>query len=150
MSNVEILTKLSVKKVLGKIENVTEKKILMQVFGVATGVKTGDSNYGPWEALTGQFRAINLETGQIYQSGICFLPQVALNLITHRVKEDSVNGVEFAFNIGVVPADNKAGYEYSCEPLIEASENDPLEVLQKKMSNLLPSPDKGKGKTKAA
>lgn len=148
MSNVNLITKISPKKIMGKINAPKEKTFLMQVFGVATGTKVGDGNYGPWEALTGQFRAVNLETGEIFQSGVCHLPTVALNLIIPRIKEDSVNGVEFAFNIGVVPADNKVGYEYIAEPLIEAADNDPLELLAKKVMNLLPAPDK-KGKKAA-
>lgn len=147
MSNVQIVAKLSAKKVCGKIKKPEKKTVLMQIFGVATGTKSGESNFGGWVALTGQFRATNLETGEIYQSGICYLPNTALNLIIPMLAKDGVDGLEFAFNIGVIPADNAFGYEYYVEPMLEPKENDPLEMLAKRVSQVaLPAPEKAKEK----
>lgn len=143
MSNITIVTKISVKKILGKIKPPTEKTYLMQVFGIANGTKTGTSQYGEYTALTGQFRAIKLDTGEVYGGGQCYLPNIALNLVLPAMKGEGTNGVEFAFNIGVYPAENAFGYEYCCDPLMVTSDTDPLEILQKRLA-ALPAPDKKK------
>lgn len=143
MSKVTIVSKLSVKKICGKVKKPEGKVMLMQVFGIATGTKSDESNFGPWTALLGQFRAVNLETGEVFQSGVCFLPNTGLNLITPLLKKDGVDGLEFALNIGVIPAENTVGYEYYVEPVIEAKDNDPLEILSKKVAQVaLPAPEK--------
>lgn len=151
MSKITIVTKLSAKKILGKVKKPEEKTVLMQVFGIATGIKTGESNYGPWTALTGQFRAVNLQNGEIFQSGICFLPKMGTDLVTPMLKKEGVDGLEFALNVGIVPADNSVGYEYYVEPVLEAKENDPLEALSKKVSHAaLTSPASEKEKVSHA
>jgi hypothetical protein len=138
MSNkIPIVKKLSIKTILGrKPKAPAEGKIdwLCQIIGVATGVKTGNSNFGDWTALMGSFQGLNMETGDISRSGQCFLPDVALNLITAALLNKDARGIEFAFNIGV-KEDSKSttGYVYVCEPVLEASENDPLEMLTKKL-----------------
>lgn len=142
-----IVSKLSAKKVCGKIKKPDAKTPLMQVFGIATGIKTGESNFGPWTALTGAFRATRLSDGEVYQSGSCFLPKMGTELIAPMLKKEGVDGLEFAFNIGVVPSDNAIGYEYYVEPMLEAKENDPLELLQKRVTQAaLPAPEKAKEK----
>ena len=149
MSKVTIVSKLSVKKICGKIKKPEGKVMLMQVFGIATGTKSDESNFGPWTALLGQFRAVNLESGELFQSGVCFLPNTGLNLITPLLKKDGTDGIEFALNIGVIPAENSVGYEYYVEPVIESQENDPLEILSKKVNQAaLPSPNKDAKKAK--
>ena len=149
-----LLSKISVKKVIGKRPQPDETgtKWLMQVAGIATGFKTGESDYGEWSALTGSFQATNLENEKVYRSGKCFLPVVALNMILPALEAEHAIGVEFAFNIGVVSAETATGYEYVCESVFEISENDPLQMLtsrinkeeQKKLGN--ESADKKKGK----
>lgn len=149
MSKVTIVSRLSAKKICGKINKPEGKTPLLQVFGIATGTKTGESTYGPWVALTGQFRAVNLETGELFQSGVCFLPRMGTDLVTPLLKTDGVNGLEFALNIGVVPSDTNTGYEYYVEPVLQAGESDPLEALQKKVTQAsLPAPEKESKKAK--
>lgn len=132
-----IVKKLSIKGILGRKPKVPEDgKVnwLVQFIGVATGMKTGSSNFGEWTALTGSFQGVNMETGDVMRSGMCFMPDVALNLITPALGQKDTKGIEFAFNIGV-KADEKStiGYVYVAEPVLEASENDPLEMLTKKL-----------------
>lgn len=144
MSTVQIVTKLSAKKIVGKVKRPEAKTPLYQVFGIATGIKTGESNFGPWTALTGQFRAVKLDDGQTFQSGVCYLPKMGTDLITPMLNKEGVDGLEFALNIGVVPSENQIGYEYYVEPVLEAKENDPLEALQKKVQAALPAPESEK------
>ncbi len=48
---------------------------LADVYGVATKAKPGQSDYGGYVAFLGQFRAINLETKQVFESSKCILPR---------------------------------------------------------------------------
>jgi hypothetical protein len=130
-----IVTKISVAKVCGKLKKPSEKTYIMQVFGIANGIKEGTSTYGEYQGLVGQFRAINIHTGDMFQGGECYLPNIALNLVLGALN-DVNKSVEFAFNIGIYPAENAFGYEYCCDPLMAASESDPLELMQKKISAL--------------
>lgn len=145
--SLNIVSKLSAKKVCGKVSKPEGKTPLLQVFGIATGIKTGESNFGPWTALTGAFRATRIKDGEIFQSGTCFLPKMGTEMIAPMLKKEGVDGLEFAFNIGVVPSDNAIGYEYYVEPMLEAKENDPLEMLAKRvLQAALPAPEKAKEK----
>ena len=147
----QIVSKLSAKKVCGKIKVPEKKTPLMQVFGIATGVETGESTFGPWTALKGAFRATRTLDGEQFQSGTCFLPKMGSELIVPMLKKEGVEGLEFAFHIGVVPAENAIGYEYYVEPMLESRENDPLEMLAKRVSQAtLPAPDKGERQAKAS
>ena len=141
MSTISIVSKISVAKVIGKLKTPTEKVYIMQVYGIANGSEKGVSTYGEYTKLTGRFRGLNMATGDQFEAGECFLPEIALNLVLGAL--DGTKGVEFAFNIGIYPANNAYGYEYCCDPLMEASENDPLALMEKKLS-ALPSPDKKK------
>jgi len=141
----QLLTKLSAKKLIGKIEKPTKKTALFRVLGIATGVKTGESTYGPWVAFLGQFRAIRNSDNEVFQAGQCFLPAMASNLMLPVVNQHGDTGVEFAFDIGVVPAENAIGYEYFAEPIVESGETDALAALQKKVdAKALPAPEKHK------
>lgn len=139
----QLLTKISAKKLIGKIAIPTEKTPLFRVLGIASGSKTGESNYGPWTSFVGQFRAIRNSDGEVFQAGQCFLPAMATNLMLPVVEQHGSTGVEFAFDVGVVPASTAIGYEYFAEPIVESGETDALAALQKKVDmRALPSPEK--------
>ena len=128
-----LVSKISPKVVCGKQEKPEGKTVVWkyQIIGIANDIKMGESNYGEWIAFLGSFKATNLETGETFRSGKCFLPQTATNLIVPALKDSK--GVEFAFNVGIKKADTSIGYEYIVEPLIAASESDPLLLLEKKI-----------------
>lgn len=143
MAKFELFKKLSVKTVCGKPKapESNEPKYLMEVFGVAMGVKRGESNFGPWYAFTGTFQAVNMETGKVARSGVLFLPSIAGDLLLPAVSSEKNQGVEFAFRIGVKRDESSTiGYTYIAEPLMPVSENDPIELLSRKMQ-ALPSPE---------
>lgn len=135
----EILKKLSTAKLVGKVtfkEGETEKS-LFKVFGIATGIITGTSTFGPWEALTGQFCAIIDD--KEYRSGVCFLPPLAHSLISGALAGEGAANVAFAFLIGVRKSTiSNMGYEYTAVPLIPIGESDPLGALKTKV---LPKPE---------
>lgn len=144
MSKFDLVSKISVKKVMGAKPRAPEpgkSEMLMQVIGVATGTKVKDTDFGQSIALLGSFQATNLKTGKVYRSGVCYLPNLALDLIAPQLSDKDTKAVEFAFNIGVVYDEGSAtSYVYFAEPVIAPGENDPLEMLTKK----LPAPEDNK------
>lgn len=134
----KIVKKLSPKVLLGgsrpKIPNAGETNWIASVVGVATGVKQGESNFGPWMALMGSFVAEAKSTekeGELvrFRTGQLFMPDVVNNLIIGALN-GAKDGVQFGFKIGVIKDDSAAtGYTYVAESLIAPAANDPLEKL---------------------
>jgi len=112
---------------------------LFRVFGRAVGTKTGISNFGEWEQLTGQFRAIS-ESGEIFDSSALFLPDVALDAI--KVALAGATAADFAIDLYAV-ADEKSsvGYTYTFQHVLPPSGDDPIEKLSAQIGALsLPAP----------
>lgn len=149
---IELLSKLSLKSVYGavniKVLHEGKKTIhLMRVLGIASGVKTGSSNFGDWLAFTGNFKATNLETGAEFRSGKIFLPTIASGLIEGAIQQAETDSVQFAFDIGVKPVQDRQGkdsYEYTVTPLVEAQDNDPLKQLENTLPKLAAIENKSK------
>lgn len=144
-----LIKKISAKTVFGDVA-VPEKAVaLYTVMGIANGIRTGNSTYGEWLALTGQFEAMNLETGEAFVAPQCFLPEPLNGLIAAKVRTPDENGkpvsVRFAVEVGLKPAKSTFGYEYTVRELVDASENDPLADLRKS----LPEPKKQEPKETA-
>lgn len=148
MSKVNLQKKISVAKVFGKInaaviskQGADGKLDIMRVLGSAQSIKTGVSDFGEWRALGGQFRATNLVTAEIFDSAVCFLPDVALDLVCAQL-EGGAKAVDFAFDISAVLDESVAvGYSYRASPLIQAEEESPISRLEAKMAALaLPAP----------
>jgi len=146
MSAVKIVKKLSMKVLAAGRPSVPaegETNWIANIVGIATGTKTGTSNFGDWTALTGNFIASteSKETGEElrFRTGVLFLPDVALFLITPALEQAGKGAqIQFGFRIGVIKDDATApGYSYVAESLIEPTENDPLELLAAKS---LPAP----------
>lgn len=145
-----IVSKISVAKCHGKLDKANlPKEPILRVAGIATGTKTGTSNYGPWTAATGDFYAVNLLTGEEFRSGVCFMPGTALALVEGALGS-SPDGVEFAFDFGVKKAENAVGYEYTLKPVIKAKESEAFSNLLARVNEAAPlalGNDKaGKGK----
>lgn len=159
MPQINLIKKISIAKVIGgkpKIASIVKffdenktasSMVLARFYGSAVGTKTGVSDFGEWTCLTGQFRAINKTTGESFDSGICFLPDVALDLVVGALGQGSV---DFAFDIGVVLDDDSAtGYVYTAIPLMQ-EESNPISRLEEKLAALaLPAPVADDSKAKA-
>ncbi len=137
-----LIKKLSAKTVYGVVKAPEKAMALFTVIGIANGVKTGQSTYGEWVALTGQFEGQNLESGEAFMAPQAFLPEPINGLIAAKVRTPDENGqpvsVRFAVEVGIKPSKSTLGYEYTVRELIDASENDPLADLRKS----LPAPAK--------
>lgn len=140
--------KLSVATVFGKIKlselMAAKDKTLpvMRVFGIATGTKSGTTNFGDYTALQGQFRAVHPVTGETHDAATLFLPDIALLPITAALASGA-QGVEFAIVVSAVYVAEKEGfkaggspYEYTFENLLPMGGDDPLARLQGKLQAL--------------
>ena len=127
-----MIKKLSTPKIMGRKPRLNEgedKRDLYQVVGIASGKKTGETDYGPWCSLTGNFAAVNLTTGEQFRSGVVFLPDVALDPILGQL-DSGATAVEFGYTISIIDdADSATGYVYTATPMMEPDQNDPLEKL---------------------
>lgn len=134
------------KRLLGQ-DAATRSFSLGRLLGVASGVTKATSQTGDvMEGLTGQFKymdftAVDPQTKimEEYNSGILWLPSgFGLDIIAALKKEDT-SAIRFAFDVGVVRAENPAGYEWTMTPLIAPTEDNPLAILLADVSKTAPS-----------
>lgn len=84
-------------------------------------------------------------------SGVCYLPGGIQALIegayNEASKDDNKASVNFAIDLYGVRANNKAGYSFVAENLVEPVEADPLDMLLKSADGpaLLAAPEGGEG-----
>lgn len=131
MTEVDIETekKLSAKIIVGKrIGKIDAPKDLFTVIGIATGTKTGQSNYGEWTGLRGQFEVTRCEDGKVLQAPLMILPDAAMAAL-----EGSAWPSQFAFLVRVVPSMNGAGFEYEVVQVVPPSPHDPLSDLRRSL-----------------
>lgn len=126
------MSKISVKTVVGRIKIPSAAVKIMQVAGIANKWETGMSYSGEYISLLGQFQATNTETGIATYGDECVLPLEAVNMVLPVFNKKTAVGVEFVFDILIKPAENIFGYEYLCDAIVPASENNPLDAVTKK------------------
>lgn len=139
----QLLRKISTATVFGGKGNVLDIVMkdrntahpLYRVVGIANGTREGKSKFDDrpdaqdWRALLGQFEATNLITGEVYRSGVCFMPGYVVDTVAGQFGGD-VENIKFAFDIAAKYAEKSAtSYEYFASPLIEPAEGDPLSSL---------------------
>ena len=171
----EIIPKITMKTIDAQPapRSVEVKKDLAHIYGRADRVNEGQTVYGIFHKYKGLFKAVNLETGEAFQSSNLLLPEIADALLLEgmlaagatlgkektakdaeqageRVKGDPV---EFAICIGVIPQDSKdgtgRGYQFTAKPLFESQAADPLASIEAKIK-ALPAPAPKAEDSKAA
>jgi len=121
---------------------------LLTVYGIASDFKAaaGKDGMGDYVKFLGQFKAVNVETGEVFVSGAAILPGAAPDLVfgALRALGEAGGSVEFAFNIGVkFDATAVTKYVYSVQQITALGQADPLAALESKLSQAaLPSPEK--------
>lgn len=143
----KLIKKISVKTVCGKREQEIigkdngkdvigfKDKDVMDVVGVCTATRTGNTTFGDFIGLRGQFQATNLESGEVVRSSQCFLPDDVTDLIVAQLSMDGVSSVEFAFRIGQKASNTSIGYEYTAIPLLDTQQNDPINSILLKLED---------------
>lgn len=134
----KMLKKITVKEVCGVplLKDIPEGEVLplMRVAGFARGVKGGESTYGEWAALVGEFAATNLKTGEVVFSPTCIIPSTMGELLVQRtegaLREDATSQVQFKVEIGVqISTRDPNKYEYIVTPIQEAGAINPAVAL---------------------
>lgn len=128
--------KLSVKTVFGTTKDIRQaaetgkgKEVpIVRAMGIAKTTRHGESDNGAWTAFMGQFEFVNLLTGESFAGGKCFLPEPLDSMVSAQL--ESVDSVQFAFDITVKESEQAIGYEYGAETVLKPSENDPMELLR--------------------
>lgn len=140
------IRKLSAKQVMGDIrDTVAEMRVaketgtraLYSLIGMAHGVRSGESDNGPFCALLGSFEATNYSTGEVFQSGQCFVPRAVEDVMIASLragqKEDKGASIQFGIEVGVKLSDTPIGYEYTVRNLVKTTNADPLASLRAAM-----------------
>lgn len=125
---------------------------LYRVIGIANDTREGAGKEGfkDWRALLGNFQATNAITGEVFRSGVCFMPQFVVDDVAGQLAGD-VEFVKFAYDIGAHFSSKSAtSYEYDATPLMQPAADDPLIALANLFSQpnaaALPAPDDKKAK----
>lgn len=115
--------------------------VLYNVYGIASKLRTGVTDKGPWTSFKGQFEAVTPD-GEMFVSGQVFLPQPFEDMLMSSLQQaqqaDDKASVQFAVKVFCVPPlkgkPSATGYEYRCESLIESVESSPLADLRHKVA----------------
>ncbi len=101
---------------------------LVKIAGVTTKAQPGQTDKGEYLKLIGEFRAVNLISGEVFEAGVCLLPNFISDRIAGALQVSEQ--VEFALAIGAkVNPGSVTGYEFTCTPLVEAAPSDRLANL---------------------
>jgi hypothetical protein len=139
------IRKITVKTVCGSpdIEQILahegKRMDLMDVYGIAKGMRPGSGDNGPYVAFIGDFRAKAITTGEMFVSAKCLLPKLLEEMIAGAGMDGEVfRPVEFAFRIAVVyDKDAAVKYVYDVTPLVPVEENDTIRALESRMTQTL-------------
>ena len=102
-----------------------------RLIGIATGSKSGVSQYGDWTALIGSFQFVNPE-GEIVRAVQAFGPDLVIQPVVAQLASGS-QSVTVAVDVFAVPSEKSpAGWNYVCSAAIEETETDPLALLMAK------------------
>lgn len=132
------LKKITVKEVYGVplLKDIPEGEMLplIKVAGFAQGVKEGESTYGQWKALLGEFAAVNLKTGEIFHSPVAIVPSAFGEMLIQQTQaalhQDATSRVKFAVEIGVqISKRDPNKYEYVVTPVQEPDTVNPAVAL---------------------
>lgn len=115
---------------------------LARIMGEATDIKSSRNG----ETILGDFRAVNLETGEEFKSSVVYLPRGLHEKVIVAMDKDeksgTVNHVRFAFDIWAEPEINRESYNIGFKDLLENPEKpDPLAAF---MAGVATSSDFGK------
>jgi len=114
-----------------KIEDVFEGKApLLRIAGIVNRTEAGQTTTGDFLRLIGEFTAINLLTGEVFQSPQCILPGFVGALLAPAVREANGNNVQFAFEVGAKGEPTAVlNYAFTFTSLIEPKPTNAMAAL---------------------
>jgi len=122
-----------------------EKLALARIYGVASVAKPGASQHGPYVKFLGQFKAVNLRTGQVFTSNAMILPKFVEEQLFGAMGGESTQGVEFAFEMAAHYDESAATkYVYDAQHLLKAVDSEQMKQLESRISSAaaLPNPNR--------
>ena len=126
-----LLMKITMKSIGADLSSVKSvAKDHFEVWGMANAVEVIATTFGDSEKLRGEFRAVNLDSGELFQSSSAFLPRIVNDQIAAQLKNDSGSVVKFAYRVGTRPSSIAVGYEYVVTPLLAAEPSELMSELQ--------------------
>lgn len=136
---VGVLRKISIATVYGKVKVADipegEELALCRIAGVASGTESGESSYGDWECLTGEFAATNYATGEVFAGSKAFVPgamgEALQKSMQNALREDAGSRLKFCVDIYAKVSGRDANkYEYVVRPIMETDvKNEALALL---------------------
>lgn len=107
---------------------------VLRVLGNVTSFKAGESDFGSYVELRGDFHATNLQTGEILEScNKCILPSVVGDGVASAI-HNGAESVQFAVELDVRYAEKAATmYEFDARTLLKPATANPLLALFDKM-----------------
>lgn len=121
---------------------------LARIMGICKKVEIGEGDNGEFKKFSGDFRAVNLLTGEESISTVCFLAspvdELLYNQIQSLIDEGEKNPeARFGFDIYIEESEKSTtGYTYVVETLMQAEPTDPMKELMKEFeSKPLPALD---------
>lgn len=130
-----LVKKISAKTIIGDIKKLCKTREdgdvidLANFYGRATGFKTGTTDFGAWTAFTGNFEAVNRQTGEEFQARQIFLVEPLQGMLLDQLSASE--SVDFACVLSIVVNEKlPTGYEYRVTPITEIKRSDELEALR--------------------
>lgn len=158
----QILKKLNPKDIMGtKIRELPIPSDLYTIIGRAHNLRDGESQFGPWTSLRGEFEAVRLSDGETFISAECFVPGPAGDLLVQQVRKfiteeipvseeqakkagrtykTTGEYVEMALVVSTKASTRDAGqpYEFVVRPIVPVQKADALAALRERMMKTLP------------
>jgi hypothetical protein len=101
---------------------------LLKVVGITTEARPGQTEKGEFIKFGGQFRAVNLQTGELFEASTAIFPNFIADSLAAALSQSQE--VEFGILVGAeANATSVTGYEYTVRPLVEAKVSDKLGAL---------------------
>lgn len=126
-----VVKKLSVATIWGKI---TPKQIpqdgelkICRIAGTAYATYSGQSTYGEWVCMVGEFAATNYETGEIFIGKSAFVPgamgDALIGALNMAQKEDASATLKFSVDVSIKAnkREPESKYDYVVRPVIESN-----------------------------
>lgn len=142
--------KMTIKEVIQwDTENPGQTKPLYRVFGIASSAVGDSTKYGEFFRIYGQFKAINIETGEEFGSMQVILPGALERMIAGQLT-NGATGLQFGFEIGVKADEtSQIGYSFTASSLLAAG--NALSALEEQINANAPAlPAPGNVKALAA
>jgi len=148
----QVITKITTSDVIGRkmtikeviewdTENPGQVKPLYRVFGIASSAVPDSTKYGEFFRIYGQFKAINVETGEEFASMQVILPGALEKMIAGQLTQGAT-GLQFGFEVGVKADEtSQIGYSFTASSLLAAGNAlSALEEQIKANAPALPAP----------